>query len=539
MRGLITGRPSLLKSGGTLLFDGSALLVALAFLGVSGVLRGAPNPTPNIVFILGDDLGYGDLGCYGSTKIKTPNLDRLAQQGMRFTNAHSPSAVCAPSRYNLLTGRYCWRIDLPANRRSQLAHWSKDRYMPKDGRYVGHVAVESNEPLMIEEGRPTIASFLKGAGYATACVGKWHLGFGRPGMPGWSDELGPDWNREIAPGPLEVGFDYYFGLPIVNGSQPKVFLENHRVVGLDPHDPIKLVTAYSPSGRLQFEAVGGKAARFDPAEIDGRNVEKAVGWIEKVAKDKRPFFLYLALTNPHGPFAPGPRFKGTSEVGPYGDAMHELDWRVGEIMACLDRLGLSAETLLIFASDNGSGMGSYQPGVDHSLDLKGHRPNAPWRGQKTEVYEGGQRVPFLARWPGRIAAGTENGALIALTDMFATACELVGRKVPAGGAEDSFSFLWSLLNTQPRQPVRRSLVTDSMLGLFAIQEGDWKLIEGPGGGGYFPRGPEWSENTSTESGQLYNLADDPGERRNLYLERPDKVAHLKAALMRIKSGSAK
>lgn len=508
------------------------LWAALVSFASAGTVQAASDQKPNIVILLADDLGFADLGCNGATKIKTPNLDRLARAGMNFRNAHSPASVCTPSRYNLLTGRYAWRLDTPEHRRAQTDQWKGDRLMPKDGRYVGHVAIESNEPLMIEDGRMTIASMLKSAGYATACVGKWHLGFGRVDMPGWDETRGPDWNGMVKPGPLEVGFDYYFGLPIVNGSQPKVFLENHRVIGLDPTDPIKLVPAYSTMGRLQYAVTGGKAAMFDPSEIDGRNVEKAVAWLEKVAPEKKPFSLYVAFTNPHGPFAPGPQFKGSTEIGPYGDAVQELDWRVGEILAALDRLGVAGNTLVIFASDNGSGMGAYRSGVDHAPNLKGHIPNGPFRGEKTEAYEGGTRVPFIVRWPGQVKPGSTSTQLVALTDAMATFAAIVGKPMPANAGEDSFNFLPALGGGKSE---RQSLVTDSMLGQFAYREGDWKLIAGTGGAGYYPNyEAAYVAQPGELPGQLFNLAEDPGERRNLYAEHPEIVARLQAALEKTK-----
>lgn len=511
---------------------GLGFLAALASGARAVMTTAAPASKPNIVILLADDLGFADPGFNGATKIKTPNLDRLAREGMNLTNAHSPASVCAPSRYNLLTGRYAWRLDTPEHRRAQMDQWKGDRLMPKDGRYIGHVAVESNQPLMIEEDRPTIASVMRSAGYATACVGKWHLGLGRVDMPGWDVALGPDWNGILKPGPLEVGFDYYFGLPIVNGSQPKVFVENHRVLGLDPADPIKLVFAYSAMGRLQYDVTGGKAAMFDPSEIDGRNVQKAVAWLEKVTTQKKPFFLYVPFTNPHGPHAPGPQFKGSTELGPYGDAVQELDWRVGEILAALDRLGVAGNTLVIFASDNGSGMGAYRSGLDHAPNLKGHIPNGPLRGQKTEVYEGGTRVPFVARWPGHVKPGSTSSQLVALTDALATFAAIVGQPVPAGAGEDSFNFLPVLAGGKSE---RTSLVTDSMLGHFAYREGDWKLIAGVGGGGYYPNyEAAYVVKPSGLPGQLYNLAEDLGETRNLYVEHPEIVARMQANLEKIK-----
>jgi arylsulfatase A-like enzyme len=477
------------------------------------------------VVILADDLGYGDVGCYGAAKVRTPSIDRLARDGMRFTAAHSPASICTASRYNLMTGRYCWRGTGPECREAEWDQWRRDPAMKGDA-WIGHVAIESNEPLLINEGRMTVASLLKSAGYTTACVGKWHLGFGRAGMAGWDHALGPDWNRDLAPGPREVGFDYFFGLPIVNSSEPKVFVENHRVVGLDPADPIRLVEAFNNTGRLQFRMTGGRVARFQPEQIDRRFTEKAIAWMEQAAVRKQPFFLYLALSSPHRPFAPAPQFRGTSEMGVRGDVIHELDGRVGEVLAALERWHIADNTLLVFASDNGGERGQ-NPGLP---------VNGPLRGLKTEVYEGGHRVPFIVRWPGRVQAGTENAHLVALTDLLATFAELTGGSLPHDSGEDSFSFLPYLVGAPNARGTRPHLVTDSMLGMLAIQEGSWKLIAGQGGGGYYPNNPEaYAADPAAPAGQLYNLADDLGETQNRYAERPDVVARLTAILEKTKN----
>ncbi len=492
----------------------------------------APSRPPNIVVILADDLGYGSLGCYGATKLKTPHIDRLAREGMKFTAAHSPSSVCTPSRFNLLTGRYCWRSVPPANRRAQWDQWHRVATMPGDA-WLGHVAVDANEPLLIDLARTTVASLLKSAGYATACIGKWHLGFGRPGTPGWDDALGPDWNRELSPGPLDLGFDYFFGLPVVNNAEPKVFVENRRVVGLDPADPIRLGPDYSKFGRLEFKMEGGTAARFQQDHIDDRHTEKAVAWIERIAPQRAPFFLYLPLSSPHWPFVPAPRYKGTSQLGARGDTIQEMDGCVGDVLAALERLKIADHTLVIFTSDNGAQASSTQR-FDHA-QVGGLLLNGPLRGQKTEIYEAAHRVPFVARWPGHIRAGSESGALIALTDLMATCAAIVGRPLPYDAGEDSFSFLPALLGSGNQAGLRRSLITDSMTGVLAIQNGPWKLIPVRGNGGHYANDPAaMTPDPATPAGQLYNLADDLGEEHNLYGERPDIVTRLTAELEEIK-----
>lgn len=448
----------------------------------------APKPIRNIVVILADDLGYGDLGCYGATKVKTPNIDGLASAGMRFTDAHSPSAVCSPTRYGLLTGRYAWRTRL------------------KQG------VCQPNDGLLIEQGRTTLPSLFKNQGYATAVVGKWHLGFGDPR---------PDWNGELKPGPLEVGFDYYFGIPVVNMWQPVVFVENHRVVGLDPSDPISKVLPYS--------MIGGTAARIPLEHIDIPQTEKAVAWIESVPKST-PLFLFFATNTIHEPCIPHPRFKETSECGPRGDCINEHDWCVGQILDALDRTGRAKDTLVIYSSDNG-GVGPY---VNGKSPLEGprtddHSPNGDLRGRKWRNYEGGHRVPFIVRWPGHTPAGTTSSQLVCLTDVLATCAELVRVPLPDDAGEDSFSFLPLILGKQRTKPYG-PLIMHDVQGAFAVREGSWKLMVGLGGDDKAPA-PSAAEPT----GQLYNLGDDLGETKDLYTQKPEVVARLSALLQKIRN----
>jgi arylsulfatase A-like enzyme len=534
-------------------------ILLILFLGALDTSADAPKPgaaKPNIVFILADDLGYGDLGCYGATKVKTPNIDRLAREGMRFTDAHSPASVCTPSRYNLMTGRYCWRT------------------------WAGHGTIWANDPLLIDDGRLTLASLLQGAGYFTGLVGKWHLGFGRPGTPGWDDMLGPDFNGELRPGPLDVGFNYFYGMPAV-GQHPNIFIDGRRVVGLDPRDPIRFINDPRPEYRVKYldrprtaptnlQLASGKSAEYVFEDAALRLTEKAVAFLEQ--HHERPFFLYLAHRNIHAPLKPNARFKGTSEIGVYGDFIHELDWSVGQVLDTLDRLNLTGNTLVFFSSDNG-GVKTYQR-IDHA-EIAGHRINGPLRGQKTEVYEGGHREPFLARWPGHVKAGSESRQLIALTDMVATCADLLGLSLPHDAAEDSISFAPVLLGTTSGGAgLRQSLVNDSMMGLYSIREGPWKLILGQGGGGSYsqeknpPAKPQANSaaaqpvriydfddaavggrdkqvvsspapaaaaapNPGEPAGQLYNLDDDLGESKNLYNEKPEIVSHLTAVLAKI------
>ena len=475
---------------------------------------------PNVLVILADDLGYGDLSCYGAERVQTPNIDRLASEGMRFTDGHSPSSVCTPSRYNLITGRYAWRT------------------------YAGSTGVWANDPLIVEPWRETVASLLKKAGYHTSIIGKWHLGFGRPGSENWDPLRGVDWNRPIAPGPLEVGFDESFVIPHV-GQRPHFYIRGQHVEGLEKlNDPIAIEI---DPGRPQWhrpylmrprEAGRNPAHRFhhtEPLRYQHENLairltEEAVDWIEQYDRPE-PFFLYFAHRNIHTPCIPNERFRGKSELGIWGDFILELDWSVGEVLNVLERKGKLDNTLVIFSSDNGG-----IPRTDDSAPADGmppHRPNGPLRGHKTLAHEGGHRVPFLVRWPGKVKAGVTNSSLVALTDLMATFAELTGQSLTPTAGVDSFSFLPTLLDQPPTSPVRPSLVMDGNYGRFSLRRGPWKLIECRGGGGYFGKHPNEMD-ADTPPGQLYNVALDPDESENLYESQPEVVASLRSELETIR-----
>ncbi len=475
---------------------------------------------PNIVFILADDLGYGDIGCYGAAKVRTPNIDRLAREGRRFIDAHTPASVCTPSRYNLLTGRYSWRT------------WAKTS------------CVWSSDPLLIDDGRLTVPALLKRHRYTTACIGKWHLGFGRPGEEGWDDVYGPDYNRPLKPGPLEVGFDYFFGIPHV-GQFPHVFIRNHEIIGRGAEDRIKLVLDPKKEGYHlpylerpregstpghTFE--GTDAFCYEHEDLAIRLTKEAVAWIDQRAGKQEPFFLYFAHRNVHGPIKPNPRFLGTSEIGIYGDFIHELDWSIGQVLDALNRQGLADNTIVCFSSDNGAVEKGYKP--TDSVNYGGHRANGPWRGQKTEVYEGGHRVPLIVRWPNHIQPGSESSQLVALTDVLATVAELMDDKLPTDAGEDSFSFLPALLDRKPARPVRTAIVNDSDTGEMSIRKGPWKLILAQHGGGISGGWGKKEYDPSLPPGQLYRLDQDPMESTNLYVSHPEKVAELKQLFERIR-----
>ena len=482
---------------------------------------------PNIIFILADDLGYGDLSSYGATAIQTANIDRLAEEGVKFTDAHSPSSVCTPTRYGLLTGRYCWRT------------------------WLTRSALSSDAPLLIEENRPTVASVLRSAGYYTAHVGKWHLGFGREddyaegrqgqGEPNsWRSRTGgPDWNGQLKPGPLEVGFDYFFGIPIVNSYPPYVFVENHRVVSLDPDDPIREMES-----RYLGEMQGGKAARWKDNELALRLTAKTVSLVEKFSQQEQPFFLYYAPHQPHRPYTPNVRFKGASRFGAYGDFIEELDWSVGEVLNALDRFGLSKNTLVIFSSDNGGlvnpASSSAQRGAGYGDGVAelpapeaGHQANGPvLRGGKGDIWEGGHRVPFLARWPGKIRAGTTSEETISLTDMLATFAAVAGQELTHKAGPDSFNVLPALLGDDLGDTLGRPRVMQSggRSGMLSLREGPWKLIDGQGGGGYRD-----GEAKTGEPPQLYNLSQDLGEQTDVSTQYPEIADRLRKLLHKIKT----
>ncbi len=441
---------------------------------------------PNIVFIMADDMGYGDTTVYNpDSKIPTPNMEKLAKQGMVFTDAHSPSAVCTPTRYGVLTGRYCWRSRL------------------KRGAFGGY-----DRPL-IEPGRMTVASLLKQHGYDTACIGKWHLGLD------WTLKQGTvrreqreetiDFTKPILSGPTDLGFDYFFGTPgCPTDDPPWCFIENKHTVGvpdmISPTDP-------AGEGRKLLMVPGWRHE-----DVDTTFTEKAVGFIERHVKARPtdPFFLYLPLSAPHIPWLPPEFVKGKSGAGPRGDLVVLADWSLGRIMETLDRLDVADNTLLIFTSDNGPREG-----------VNGHKSAGNLRGLKGEIWEGGHRVPFIARWPGKIEPGTTSNEVITLTDLLATCTAIVGETLPRNAGEDSYNMLPAMLGAKLKKPIREATVHHSGAGVFAIRQGQWKLILGAKHGGYHDGGPRRGA-----PGQLYDLANDPYEAHDLWDERKDVIERL-------------
>ena len=481
-----------------------------------------PANKPNIIFILADDIGYGDLGSYGAKLVKTPHLDRLAREGCRFTDAHSPATTCTPTRRAFLTGTYSWR------------------------QQSGASIAPGDAPLSIAPGTTTVASLLKTAGYKTGVVGKWHLGLGGTN--------GPDWNGEIKPGPLEIGFDYAFLMPATGDRVPCVYVENHRVAGLDAKDPIavsyKNKVGNEPTGKENPDLLklkhthghdftivngvgrigwmsGGKSARWIDEDMADTFAKKAIGFIE--AHRAGPFFLYLATHGIHVPRVPHPRFKGASQCGIRGDAIHELDDTVGQVLAALDRLKLADNTLVIFTSDNG---GVWDDGYE-DMGTKEHAMNGMLRGTKGTLFEGGHRVPFIARWLGKIKPGSKSDALITHLDMSASFAALAGVKIPAHSCRDSFNVLPALLGEQTDSPLRPHFVAHNggTNGPFAVRAGDWKYITSGGGANGKAKNP--TKNPSAP--QLYNLATDLEEKSNLAGSNPDKLKELQELLSKLRA----
>jgi arylsulfatase A len=493
-------------------------VLLIAFFATCNLLFAQDQNQPNVVVIFADDLGYGDVGCYGATKVQTPNIDRLATQGRRFTDAHSASAVCTPSRYALLTGEYPFRRGLS-------------------------YPVFLKTGLVIDPNRLTIAKLMKQAGYATACIGKWHLGFGVGA---------PEWNGQLKPGPLEVGFDHYFGVPVVNSHPPFVYVENHQVVGVVPDDPFvfgkKSTTEVFPE-KMGIDQIGGAEAAhalYKDRMVGTRLTEKSVQWI-KQHRDQ-PFFLYFATTNIHHPFTPHPRFQGTSQCGRYGDFVHELDWIVGEVMNTLEEQGLADNTLLIFTSDNGGMIN--QGGQAAWKD--GHRQNGHLLGFKFDAWEGGHRVPFIARWPGKIEANSVSQQLISNVDILGTLAAITGQAVPEGEGPDSVNVLPALTGN-PQQPIRDHLVlAASRSKHLALRSGKWVYINGKGGGGFTgskvgthlfggPAALKFAGQPNSDvvdgkfkpdapADQLYDLTSDPSQSTNVVRENPDLARRMRKKL---------
>ena len=515
------------------LLSSAAAGALLVLIGPAVAAPRAAARKPNIVLIYTDDLGYGDVGCYGAAQVATPNIDRLAAGGVRFTNGHAPSATCTPSRYALLTGEYAWR---------------------KEGAHI----LPGDAPALIPPGKDTIPSMLKRAGYATAVIGKWHLGLG-------SGDL--DWNKRIAPGPREIGFDYAFYFPATLDRVPSIYIEDHQTVGLDPNDPIvvdyRTKVGNDPTGldhpellrmpwndghngtivdgvsRIGFMS-GGHAARWTDEDMADTLLAKAKLFIDR--HRDAPFFLYYSTSEIHVPRLPAKRFQGATSMGPRGDAIAELDWVVGEIMQTLERNGIADETMIVFSSDNGPVLND---GYDDEAVTRigNHRPAGHFRSGKYSIYDGGLKVPMIVHWPRGAARGVDSAALIDHVDLFASLAAITGQRLPSASAVDSFDLSATLLGRS--EAGRPFLVEDTSTinaeqatlqthgdSIFALVEGNWKLVASHADAASF----HGNEIGSTATPQLFDVARDPGETVNLVDRFPQRAAAMQERLRAIVGG---
>lgn len=490
------------------------MVCAMAVMAAS-VVRAADAPQhPNIVFILSDDLGYGDIGCYGGTQIKTPNIDKLAEGGLKFADAHSSASTCTPSRYSIMTGQYAFR---------------------KKG--TGILPGDAN--LIVPPGSQTLPAMLQKAGYTTGAVGKWHLGLGDKPI---------DWNTAVAPGPNEIGFTWCFIMPATGDRVPCVFMENHNVVNLDPKDPLevsyKQKVGNEPTGKEHPELLkmkfshghdgtiidgisrigwmaGGHSARWVDEKIAQTLTDQATAFIEK-NKD-HPFFLYFATHDIHVPHAPDTEFAGKSACGIRGDTIEQLDWSVGQVMQTLAKLNLTENTLVIFSSDNGPVVddGYADGSVEH---LNGHKPAGALRGGKYSIYEGGTRIPFITSWATHIKPGTSD-ALVCQVDLLASFASMAGQSLEKDAGPDSFNVLPAILGES--QDGRSTLLEHSG-GQVALRNGPWKFVPMARPNGYRARNGA----AIPPHPELYNLTDDLSETRNLAADQPDRVKQMREQLQK-------
>ena len=495
-------------------------VLAAALTGAASLFAANAERAPNLIVIMADDLGFGDVGCYGATAVATPHIDRLAAGGLRFTSGYASASTCTPTRFSFLTGTYAFRQE-------------------------GTGIAAPNSPAIIRPGTETIASVLQQAGYATAVIGKWHLGLG---------EEAPDWNGELKPGPLEIGFDHGFLLPTTNDRVPQVFVEDHRVLNLDPADPLWVGNdppPGQPTGETHRDALrmdwsrghnqtihngisrigyytGGHAARFRDEDLADAWVERSVAWIE--ANRERPFFLFFAAHDIHVPRMPHERFQGKSGLGYRGDAIVEFDWCVGEIVAALDRFGLTENTLIVLCSDNGPVLDDgYQDGAaERNGD---HRPAGPFSGGKYTVQEGGTRTPFITSWPGRIAPGVSE-AVVSTIDLAASAATLAGATPSTGAFPDSVNVLAALLGESGANGRASLLQQGNFANHLGLRAGEWKLVrqrQQPGANRRPAALPD-------DRYRLYHVVTDPAETRDVADEHPDILRTLVAQMNTLLAG---
>ena len=511
------------------------LLLVIVAIGFGAMLQNvayaATSNKPNIIIIMADDLGYGDVSCYGATELHTPNIDKLAKGGLRFTSGYCSASTCTPTRFSFLTGKYAFR-------------------------QPGAGIAPPNATALIKPGTETIASLLHKGGYATAVVGKWHLGLG--------EGKGPDWNGELKPGPKEIGFDYCFLLPTTNDRVPSVYVENHRVRDLDPKDPLwvgrqkpspdhptgkdpavraKLKmdwshghnhTVHNGIGRIGYYT-GGHAARWRDEDLADEWVKQSVNWIENHTKNNEaqktddPFFLFFSSHDIHVPRMPHERFHGKTKLGFRGDAIVQLDWCVGELIKTVDQLELTENTLFIFVSDNGPVLDDgYKDGAKQKLGK--HKPSGIYRGGKYSIFEGGTRTPFITYWPGTIKPGVSD-QVVCTVDLPASMAALAGQKLKKEACPDSFNLLPALLGKKDAKG-RDHLIQQPNKGpTLAIRVGDWKLLSF---GNAKP-----AKHLTYEKGKgkyrLYNLSKDPSEKNDLSMKEPQRLKELLAKLEAIKA----
>jgi arylsulfatase A-like enzyme len=444
---------------------------------------------PNIVYILADDMGYGDVGALNPEgKIPTPNLDRIAKEGMHFTDAHSGSAVCTPTRYGVLTGQYSWRTRL------------------KRGVFQGY------STHLIAPERMTVASLLKESGYNTACVGKWHIGMDMPTRDGSpANAKNVDWKGKIRNGPNANGFDYFYGISASLDMHPYIWIENDRFVG-------------ECTTRKAFHRMGPAHKDFEAVDVLPTIGKKTCEFIGEQSSDK-PFFIYVPLASPHTPIVPSKEFVGKTKLGKYGDFCFQTDAVVGDIMEALKKKDVADNTIIIFTSDNGC-----SPQAKFAeLAKKGHHPSYVFRGHKADIYEGGHRIPFLLRWPAKVTPGSKSDETICLTDLLATCAAITGRQIPKNAGEDSYNILPAILGEEHASPIREATVHHSINGSFSIRKGKWKLELCPGSGGWSAPKPGRAPKGAAPI-QLYDLEKDIGEKNNIQAKHPEVVKELTALL---------
>ncbi len=468
----------------------------------------AADRQPNIIVILADDFGVGDIQAhYPANKIATPHLDRLVRQGVSFTDAHSPSAVCSPTRYGLLTGRYAWR--------TQLQEW----------------VIAAYEPPLIAANRITLPGFLRQHGYHTSCVGKWHLGWDwqGPQAPRMTEarngqkNMQWDFEQSITGGPVHRGFDDFFGVDLPN-IPPFTWIRNDRIAILPTQKYVNdtSIQEYMPQIFAGCPvAPGWKLDRIMP-ELTAEAVRK----VHELADQEKPFFLYFSQTSPHEPVSPSEKFRGASGIAPIADFVMETDWSAGQVIKAVDAAGIADNTIIIFTADNGH---SHYTGWNELVNA-GHAPSGEYRGHKGDIWEGGHRVPLVVRWPQHVTAASTSNHMVSLTDLFATCAEIIQQDLPARGAEDSVSFLSAALGSA--SPARRpAMINHSNHGEFALRDGQWKLV-------LRNRGPLEKSRGQNRIAELYNLQEDPAETTNLSITEPDRLAAMQTQLQKLVSRGA-